>query len=799
MSFTCWLRNVCSVPTPAPMASKHRRRALRTATHRPRLECLEDRHVPSTVVFEDHMDNGRNGWTSTGIWAQEARDWNSPETNWVYGPDGYYTGYWQDVWDPDSGEWTPVWVDTANSGTLTSPAISLAGTTEATLAFYERSDLEPWNEFRSGVDRTQVQVSANGGATWSTIFESHETDALWHQRIVDLSAYAGGTINLRFYFDTVDELINVYGGWKVDDVTVYTGSSAPLFSVSDASALEGDSGTTDAVFTVTLSAPASETAILHYATADATSVYWTARGYPGLATAGQDYLAVSGTLIFAPGETSKAITVPVLGDTVFERREPFFLKLSSPTNVITYGPGTSGIATIVDDEAVISLNTWSPVGEGDEGTTSMEFTVTLDQGSTRVVTVNYATGDGWPNESAATAGIDYAPVSGTLTFLPGETTKTITVLVYGDTIYEGYEYLHMVLGGASGALIIQGEGAGQIYDDDPGLWISDVTVTEGNVGTTTATFTVTRLGGYTKTVSVAYATADGTATAGSDYQAASGTLTFGLTEHTQTISVVVNGDRLVESPENFFINLSSPIYATIVDGQSQGTIMDDEPRVSINDVTRIEGNSGLTAFAFTVSLSVAYDVPVTVGYATADGTTTAGSDYQAATGTLTIPAGQTRGTITVPVNADRVGELNETFLVNLSNLNYGVIADGQGVGTIVDDEPRVSISDVTKKEGNGKKLALFVFTVSLSAAYDQPLTMSYRTVDGTATTSDSDYVAQTGTLTFAPGETAKTITIEVKCDNKREADEWFYLDLFGNSSNSLFTKNRGVGTILNDD
>ncbi len=73
--------------------------------------------------------------------------------------------------------------------------------------------------------------------------------------------------------------------------------------------------------------------------------------------------------------------------------------------------------------------------------------------------------------------------------------------------------------------------------------------------------------------------------------------------------------------------------------------------------------------------------------------------------------------------------------------------------------------------------------------------MSFRT----ATTSDGDYIARTGTLTFAPGETTKTITIEVKCDNTKEADETFYLDLFGNSSNALFTKNRGLGTILNDD
>jgi hypothetical protein len=134
-----------------------------------------------------------------------------------------------------------------------------------------------------------------------------------------------------------------------------------------------------------------------------------------------------------------------------------------------------------------------------------------------------------------------------------------------------------------------------------------------------------------------------------------------------------------------------------------------------------------------------------------------------------------------------------------SSSPYQTIADSQGVGTILDDEPRLSISDVAKKEGSGKKTTLFTFTVTLSAAYDQAVTMSYNTTNGTATTGDQDYVAKTGTVTFNPGKTTKTITIEVKGDSKKEANETFYLDLFGNSGNSLFTKNRGIGTILNDD
>jgi hypothetical protein len=343
------------------------------------------------------------------------------------------------------------------------------------------------------------------------------------------------------------------------------------------------------------------------------------------------------------------------------------------------------------------------------------------------------------------------------------------------------------------------DGIWDVGPPPPALRINDVSVVEGNTGAAAATFTVTLSVASAEPVTVAYATADGSATAGSDYQAASGTLTFAPGETVKTITVLVNGDPLDEPTETFFVNLSSPTNATIGRGQGIGTILDDDPRISITDVSVTEGNTGTRPITFTVSLSAAYDVPVTVAYSTANGSAAAGSDYQSASGTLTIPAGQTSGTVTVLVNGDRLGEANETFFVNLSSPNYGTITDSQGAGTIVDDEPRISISDVTKKEGNGKKTTLFTFTVNLSAAYDQPVTVSYRTADGIATTSDGDYVAQTGTITFAPGETTKTITVEVKCDNKKEADESFYVDLFGLSSNSLFTKNRGLGTILNDD
>jgi large repetitive protein len=566
----------------------------------------------------------------------------------------------------------------------------------------------------------------------------------------------------------------------------------PSITISDVTVTEGNTGTVNATFTVSLSAASGQAVTVNYATAN------------GTATAGSDYQAQSGTLTFAPGETTKTITVLVNGDTLYEPDESFFINLTSPTNaVIADGSGTGIIQN--DDPIPPSLVISDvSVTEGNTGTVNATFTLSLSAAYAQPVTVHYETANG-----SATAGSDYMAMSGDVNFGIGETTKTITVPVNGDVLNEADETFLVNLSGAANAMIADGQGVATILNDDsvPALAISDVTVTEGNAGTVSATFTVSLSAASGQTVTVSYATADGTARAGSDYVAAAGSLTFAPGETSKTVTVLVNGDVLNEAKETFFVNLSNPTNATIADGQGVGSILNDDavPTLTINDATVTEGNAGTVSATFTVNLSAASGQTVTVSYATANGTARAGSDYVAAAGNLTFAPGETSKTITVLVNGDRLGEANElgeakeNFFVNLSSPTNATFADGQGVGTIVDDEPRISISDVAKKEGNGKKTTLFVFTVTLSAAYDQAVTMSFQTVDGTAKTSDSDYVAKTGTLTFAPGETTKTITIEVKGDNKNEADEYFYLDLFGNSSNSLFTKNRGIGTILNDD
>jgi chitinase len=336
----------------------------------------------------------------------------------------------------------------------------------------------------------------------------------------------------------------------------------------------------------------------------------------------------------------------------------------------------------------------------------------------------------------------------------------------------------------------------------PGVSVTEYTyVAEGDNGTAYATFGLGLEYATNVDVTIHYTTAeerpDATATPGSDYIPTSGSVTIPAGETSSMFTVPVVSDRLPEPTETFLVW----VHASGTRYLAYGVILDDDnaPRITVGDATVTEGNAGTRAATFPVNLSAAGSEPITVAYATGNDTATAGSDYQAASGTLTFAPGEMEKTITVPVKGDRLAEPSETFVVNLSNPTNATIADGQGIGTIVDDEPRISITDVTKKEGKKNQTTLFTFTVTLSAAYDQPVTTSFRTANGTARTSDNDYVAKTGTLTFAPGQTTKTITIEIKGDSKREAHETFYLDLSNNSSNSLFTKSRGLGTIRNDD
>src|ERR1041384_1604031 len=439
--------------------------------------------------------------------------------------------------------------------------------------------------------------------------------------------------------------------------------------------------------------------------------------------------------------------------------------------------------------------------EGNAGTTSYTFTVTKTGSSGLNSTVNFTTVDG----SATTTNNDYQALSGSLTFLPADAIKQITVLVIGDTTFESDEAFTLHLSSPTNATIADADGAGTITNDDaaPTFTIDDVTHNEGNAGMTSYTFTVSKTGGTALNSSVNFTTVDGSATmADNDYQTVSGTLSFSASDAAQQITVFVFGDTKLEPDEAFTVHLSNPTGASLSDADGAGSIVNDDsgPSFSIDDVTHNEGNAGTTSFTFTVTKTGTTALNSSVNFTTVDGTaTTADSDYQAQSGMLTFLPSDTTKQVTVLVNGDMKFEPDEAFTVHLSNSAGATIADADGAGAITNDDsaPTFAIDDVTHNEANAGTTS-YTFTVTKTGGTALNSSVNFATADGTATTASADYQSQSGALTFLPADTTKQVTVLVNGDTTFEPDEAFTVHL-SSVSGATIADADGLGTITNDD
>ena len=228
----------------------------------------------------------------------------------------------------------------------------------------------------------------------------------------------------------------------------------------------------------------------------------------------------------------------------------------------------------------------------------------------------------------------------------------------------------------------------------PSISVREVVVVEGNSGTTQATFVVALSGPSSQTVSFSYATANGTATAGSDYIAASGTGSFAPGEVEKPVVVLVIGDTVDETQETFFLDISNVQNATVSSNRGNGFIVDDDgPTISINDVSVTEGNSGTKAATFTLTLSGPSVEPIAIRAISTPGTATASSDYNSINVVVTFQPGVVTHTFDVQIVGDTNLEPNETFTVNLSEPFGTTIADGAGVGTILDDDSLLALEE----------------------------------------------------------------------------------------------------------
>jgi len=512
----------------------------------------------------------------------------------------------------------------------------------------------------------------------------------------------------------------------------------------------------------------------------------------GTATPGSDYTALTGMVTIPAGQSSATILVEVLNDDIVELPETVIITLTGTDHpgVTIAATENSAIVTISDDiepgsdATTVSITATDPVGS-EPGADNGLFTVTLAGGKlapTGGITVNYTV------SGSATAGSDYTSLTGTVTIPAGASSATILVDVLDDDIVEAAETVIVTLTSTDHAAVTvnsaNNTATATINDDDPttvSIAASDATASEP--GTDDGAFTVTLAGGKiapTGGIAVTYTVA-GTATAGADYTTLTGTVTIPAGQSSATILGDVLDDNVVEVPETVIVTLTGTNHsgATIHATNNTATVTidssDDNTTVSISSPDATGREPGTDGAQLTVTLANSKVAPtggIVVNYNTS-GTATAGSDYTALPGTVTIPAGASSATIAVSVLDDNVVESAETVIVTLTGTNHAgatiAAINNSATVTIEDNDPTtvsISASDANAGEpgDNGQ------FTVTLDNGKVAPtggIVVNYTTA-GTAT-AGSDYTSLPGTVTILAGQPSATIPVNVIDDTT--ADE----------------------------
>ncbi|HEY0073452.1 MAG TPA: Calx-beta domain-containing protein [Abditibacteriaceae bacterium] len=447
------------------------------------------------------------------------------------------------------------------------------------------------NELRIKENIGQAQIIVERSTTTGAATVDFEFTSGTAQDDVDFIAYPNGrstvsfadgeksaTIPLSIINDTLDEplesinmrLTNPSSGYgfytpAATRLFIEDDDASPAVSINGISVTEGNGGSANATFTVTLSKVSAQT------------IQVSATTYNGSARAPQDYGTTSVRLIFLPGERTKTFSVPVQGDTLNEPTELFYVVLSAPVNAVIGNGRGRGVIVDNDEMPRVSIED-TAIEEGTtQGTSGAQrlaiFKLRLSAPSGRVVKVLYVT-----ENNSALRDRDYIATAGVVAFNAGSTTAYVRVPIVGDTLDEANENFFMIVSPQSGALQQVSRAVGTIIDDDrlPSLSIADAAISEGDLGSRDLTFTVTLSRASGQNILVNYATANGTARSTSDYTASNGTLAFAPGETTKTFSVSIRGDAIVEADETLYALLTGAINTTISKARGKGTVINDD-------------------------------------------------------------------------------------------------------------------------------------------------------------------------------------------------------------------------------
>jgi hypothetical protein len=506
----------------------------------------------------------------------------------------------------------------------------------------------------------------------------------------------------------------------------------------------------------------------------------------------KDYSSANGTATIAAGEVCVSVEIPIQEDELDEADETFHVNLSNAINsTIT---DAQGIVTIEDNDDAKKPNVSIKDLTVSEGVDKAGVQICLDKVTGQAVTVNYTS-----KALTASLGKDYSLTNGTVTIAAGQSCTSLEVLIKDDNLNESNETFEINLTSAQHAIITDSKGIVTIEDNDeakkPNINVGNIKIRE-DIGKVTVKICLDKLSG--QTVSVDYASKNRTAESGKDYTAASGTATIAEGKVCANVDITIAEDDLYELEETFEINLSNAQNGTISDGQGIVTIEDNDsakkPNLTIKDVSVAES---IGKAIVQICLDNASGQAITVDYATKNASAESGKDYTAATGTVTIEAGQTCKNVEIAITDDELHEAKETFQVNLSNIKNANLTDGQAIVTITDNDeaqkPNLSIKDITVSEGTGTAEV----QICLDKASGQAVIVDFTTANGTAE-AGKDYVAANGIGNIFAGDICAKIEITINEDNLHEADETFEINL-GSAQNATLTNNKGIVTIIDND
>lgn len=555
-------------------------------------------------------------------------------------------------------------------------------------------------------------------------------------------------------------------------------------SINDVAVTEGNTGTANAVFTVTLSAASTQTVTVNFATANGTT---------NPATAGSDYTLTNGTLTFTPGQTSKTISVPVIGDTMVESNETFFVNLSAPTNATI--TKARGIGTITDDDGsnctAPGIVAWYRA-EGDAQDSAGNHDGALLNGATFT--------PGVAGRAFKLDGVDdYIQVPHSPALDPTAEASLAAWVNFSETPGKAGRTMQIIAkSGAGRDLDLQAQSDNKFYffagPGAPNFAVSNTVIQPGRwyhiVGTYKAN---DRIEIYVNGVKENTRLIPGVTR-----QANGNPLTIG--ENFTFRGRLFNG--LIDEAQLYTRLLTTTEVRSVYDSGLSGGCQVPLNGLSINDVTATEGNSNTTNATFTVRLAPASTGTVSVKFTTSNGSATTPADYGAVSSTLTFAPGQTSKTISVPVVGDTVVEPNETFFVTLFAPTNAGIVDNQGRGTIVNDDNvqagSLQFSSPTYSVSESGPVA--TLSVTRTGGTGVAVGVSYAITNGTAV-APGDYTTKTGTLSWAVSDSAaKTITVPIIDDALVEGNETFSVTLSAPTGGAIIgTPNRAVVTISNND